>query len=272
MSGYKLIAFDVDGTLLKSDKKASKAVIDAVDLAANKGAQIVLTTGRCVAELDPVIKVFPHIRYAVCTSGTLIYDFRKREAISKKSLPWHVVDMLYSAVRYKDVMVQCMSEGHTVIERRFLSQLGRYYMKPYESLYREVGTWVDDIWDYVFNSGNNVEKINIYHASVTDREDTFRKLSAEEAESVYAEVTSIETTAKGVSKASGLEELCGITGIDLQETIAVGDADNDISCLKSAGFAVAMGNANDNVKSIAHAVVSDNDHDGAAEAIYKYLI
>ena len=67
-------------------------------------------------------------------------------------------------------------------------------------------------------------------------------------------------------------QLCEYLGIPVEETIAVGDADNDIEVLKTAGLAIAMGNAAEHVKAIADVMVADCDHDGCAEAIGKYLL
>lgn len=87
-----------------------------------------------------------------------------------------------------------------------------------------------------------------------------------------AEDTSLEISPLGVTKGYGLKKLCKHLNIEVEQSIVVGDADNDLDVLKTAGLAVAMGNANANVKKIADVEVMDNDHDGVAEAIYKYLL
>lgn len=84
--------------------------------------------------------------------------------------------------------------------------------------------------------------------------------------------TSLEISPLGVTKGYGLKKLCKHLNIEVEQSIVVGDADNDLDVLKTAGLAVAMGNANANVKKIADVEVMDNDHDGVAEAIYKYLL
>ena len=91
-------------------------------------------------------------------------------------------------------------------------------------------------------------------------------------EMVDAESSSLELTAIGVDKGVGLTKLCEALGIPVSASIAVGDADNDLSVLRAAGLAVAMGNALDSVKAISDVTVADCDHDGCAEAIYKYLL
>ena len=93
-----------------------------------------------------------------------------------------------------------------------------------------------------------------------------------EVELADAETTSLEISAKGIDKGIGLEKLCEYKNITLDEIIAVGDADNDIQAIKKAGLSIAMGNANENIKQLADVIVSDNDHDGCAEAIEKFLL
>ena len=97
-------------------------------------------------------------------------------------------------------------------------------------------------------------------------------LSGVEVELARSETSSLEFSPAGVSKGSGLAELCHITGLPLEATIAVGDSDNDLPILERAGLAVAMGNARERVRQAAGAVVADNDHDGCAEAIRRFLL
>lgn len=89
---------------------------------------------------------------------------------------------------------------------------------------------------------------------------------------IQSERTGLEISARGVNKGSGLERLCLHIGVPINECIVVGDADNDVEALKKAGLAVAMGNANSNVKKIADVVVADCDRNGCAEVIEKYLL
>ena len=88
----------------------------------------------------------------------------------------------------------------------------------------------------------------------------------------YSEISSLEISAQGVDKGVGLKKLCEYLDIPIDQTIAVGDADNDLGALKYAGLAIAMGNANEHVKKIADVIVADCDHEGCAEAIETYLL
>ena len=86
-----------------------------------------------------------------------------------------------------------------------------------------------------------------------------------------AETTSLEISPRGVTKALGLQILCRYLGIPIEESVAVGDADNDIDVLKAAGLSVAMGNANKTVKDLCDVIVADNDRDGVVEVIDRFF-
>jgi Cof subfamily protein (haloacid dehalogenase superfamily) len=82
----------------------------------------------------------------------------------------------------------------------------------------------------------------------------------------------IEIIAPGVSKAAGLMKLAELLNIDISETMAIGDANNDLPMLKAAGFSVAMGNATDDIKAVTDAVTGNCDDDGWAQAVSKYIL
>ena len=114
--------------------------------------------------------------------------------------------------------------------------------------------------------------MNLYHATAEGRERTRKRLAGLDLVLADAEKTALECSATGVTKGTGLLRLCEYLGVEPEETIAVGDADNDLNILETAGLAIAVGNANEHVKAVAAVVVNDCDHDGCAEAIDKYLL
>ena len=84
MSQYELIAFDMDGTLLNSQKEITPRTLAALKKAAAAGKQIALSTGRCRPELTAYTALVPGIRYFICTSGALVYDVHEQKEIYKK--------------------------------------------------------------------------------------------------------------------------------------------------------------------------------------------
>lgn len=258
---YKLVAFDMDGTLLNSEKKISDKTVEAINKAIDAGKIVILNTGRCPAELKEYREVLPRLRYVNCVSGALVYDYEEERSIYESPLSEEEVKTLIQISKETDEMVHLMGIT-SVVEKDKVPHMNDYYMGVYQPMYEEVTTKVDNIYDYYVGNPYSVHKLNIYHHSKAARYHTRKAIKA----------TGLEMNAKGVDKGTGLKQLCHHLGISIEETIVVGDADNDKEALETAGLAVAMGNAKESIKEISDVIVSDNDHDGCAEVIENYLL
>ena len=152
--------------------------------------------------------------------------------------------------------------------------MAHYQMGVYQESFDRVCTPVKDVEAAALEEGRSVEKVNFYHTSPEEREITYRFLQEKgvRAAMVYSEISSLECSAPGLSKASGLRTVCQVLGISMEQMIMVGDADNDLEALKASGLAVAMGNANEHVKKVCAVQVADNNHGGCAQAIRRYLL
>ena len=268
---YQLIALDLDGTLLNSRKELTAETAAAVRRACAAGKTVVFDTGRAVSELDEQIALLPEVRYAVFASGAGIYDIWEKRAFGLRGIPAGQVERILAVAWTKDLMPQFVTADRDVIQASHMARLDRYHMEVYRPMYEKAMTLVPDIRAFAENCREPFLKINLYHADPPERIRTRKQLETPELELVYSEVSSLECSAAGVSKGSGLERLCGLLGIPPEACAAVGDADNDIPMLKAAGLGIAMGNAPDHVKTAADRVVSDLDHGGCAEAIHMIL-
>lgn len=276
MSEYKLIAFDMDGTLLNSKKVIDESSLEAIERAFDAGKEVVLSTGRGIAELRGFFEQIPRLRYAICVSGALVYDAHEKRAIYSNALQVDQVREILDASLKQDILVQMLTSRASVIQADKIEHTENYGMGVYKPMWKKVATTPEDIVAYYNADPIPVEKINLYHRNTDERIVTHEDLKAREKtkdlEFVYSEQTSLECSAPGVTKGLSLERLCKHLGLTLAETIGVGDANNDLEMLKFAGLAVAMGNALPAVKEICDVVVADNDHGGCAEAIDKYLL
>ena len=271
MSKYDLVAFDMDGTLLDSSKKIQEDSLSMIKKAAAQGKTVCLSTGRCLPELLPYEKELSDVKYFICISGALVYDNQKKCALEKNAVPGDVAEKIFERIKGRDLMIHLLSDD-SVVEKSKITQLQRYKMGIYSGTFKKITLQVDDAVEYWRKTKIPLYKINLYSKSVDERGELLNLLSDLELTLAFSEIASLECTAKNVSKGSGLKSLCRRLGIPVEKTIAVGDADNDLEILKTAGLAVAMGNANANVKNLADVTVSDNDSDGCAQAIREYLI
>ncbi len=268
---YQLIALDLDGTLLNSRKEIPGEALEAIRKACAAGKTVVFDTGRAVPELAEQIALLPEVRYAVFASGAGLYDTRNKKAFSLRAIPEIQAERILDLVRAKDVMPQLVLPDRDVIQASHMDRLEHYHMGVYRPMYEKAMTLVPDIYAFAENCREPYLKINLYHAEVAERIRTREQLEDTGLELVYSEISSLECSAAGVSKGTGLERLCGLLNIPLRSCMAVGDADNDLPMLYAAGLGVAMGNAPDYVKTAADRIVSDQDHGGCVEAIRMLL-
>lgn len=264
---YQLIALDMDGTLLNSRKQVSEGTLREIRKAVSMGKTVVYATGRAVCEMEEFFDQLPEIRYAVFASGAGLYDVRERRAFGLQPIPAELAMRVMDAVKDRDIMPQIVLADCDAVQTDHLDRLEDFKMKPYRPMYERAMTRVEDIRAFAEAHQGEILKMNIYHTNPEDRLRTKERLADLELEKVFSEITSLECSAKGVDKGTGLAALCRHLGIDPERCIAVGDAPNDLPMIRTAGLGVAMGNSKPEVLKAADVVVSDNDHDGCAEAI-----
>jgi hypothetical protein len=273
MSNYQLIALDMDGTLLNSQKKISKKNLEMINKAIQAGKEVILCTGRCPAELEEYIELIPGLRYLDCLSGALVYDLKEENEIYSNFISADTVLGILKATENEDIMYHMMTKT-SMVQKDQSMHMDDYQMGIYTGLFETCADKYENILDFYKEQPFPLGKLNLYHRSPEARSKTHKIIQECEIPvmCVNAEIASLELSAMNVNKGTGLQKLCEHLGMPIDETIVMGDAANDVEALKVAGLAVAMGNAIDEVKEIADVVVSDCDHDGCAEAIERYLI
>ena len=272
MNQYKFIGFDMDGTLLNSKKQVSPRTLSAINKAADAGFYVALSTGRCISELRDFESIFDHIRYYICESGALIYDSREKMILHSETISAETMEQVFKRIAPFDVMPYLMSGGLAYTSPDDIRNSAHFNMGIYQNMMERITEKVDNVAGFYLQTRIPVEKLNLYSASVGIRGQIAGLLNGLPLTAAYAEGSSLELSPLDVSKASGLKWLCGYLGLSLEETIIVGDADNDAEAMKAAGLPIAMGNALPHIQALCRAVVADNDHDGCAEAVEKYLM
>lgn len=273
MSEYQLIAFDMDGTLLNSQKQVMPATMAAVDRALEAGKIVTLCTGRGLAELGDYPALLARLSYVICTSGAMVYQLTNQQILYSHPLAPDQVDRLLDFAAQEGAMPQLLTD-RSIVQRDHCIQMARFGMGVYQPMYQRVTDQWENIQQQYQEDPFPVCKCNLYHTDIASRDRTEQRIrtAGMAVEMVHAEKTSLEISAKGVDKGSGLEWLCSYLSIPLSQTIAVGDANNDWGMFQKAGLAIAMGNAIERIQSAADVVVADCDHDGCAQAIDRYLL
>ena len=269
MSKYKLLALDMDGTVLNSQKKISPRTKAAISKLAERGIYVVVATGRALAEMDEYRDDFKCIKFGILMSGGMIYDFSRATPMKIHGLDEKIILQLIDFGLEERAMIHLLTVNNSVARADDISNMAAFGMGVYQSMFERICIRCDDPKTYVREHPSEVLKVNLYHRDENSRDRNFARMKNSNLSISFAEACNLEASPANITKASGLSELCDFLKIDPAETVAVGDAPNDTEILQTAGLAVAMGNASDAIKKLADFVTLDNDSDGVAIAIEK---
>ena len=270
--GYQLIAFDMDGTLLDTGKRVLPSSTQAIDEAVAAGKDVAICSGRSPKMIELDHASFGHVRYAICCNGTVLYDLAEHRVLSTTSFDHETVVRAVAAVGDDDAMIDVFSGADMYCQISDLARMDHYRMGIYQGLYDATSPPVA-----VARAGRPppapaAQMFYCHCPHPAPRARARARLAGLPVELAESEDASLELSPAGANKGSGLAALAELLGIPCAATIAVGDAENDLSMLRAAGLGVAMGNATAEARAAADVVVADNDHDGCAEAIRRFLL
>lgn len=134
MSKYKMIAFDMDGTLLNSQKKVRKETLDAINKAFDGGKEVILCTGRALAELEEYIELIPRMRYIVMTSGAIVYDIKEKKDIYANEISVEIMDEILNYIKDKDIMPQMITK-ESIVQKKDYEHMEDFHMGIYKPMF-----------------------------------------------------------------------------------------------------------------------------------------
>ncbi len=268
---YRLLVVDIDGTLL--DRRGSISVEDAGALAEARrhGVRVSLSSGRARKACLSIIQKLELDSYHIFFDGALVCTPGLEEEVYARPIGSAVVERMVETAHSLEVDLELYTSSSYFAERETWSTQAHREFFGLEPAIMDF----DRVWER--------ERIIKALTAITSREEEIkvegfrRKLGgslhfSEARTPAYPDVTFINILALGTSKGKALEELATYLTVPLSEVVAVGDGSNDVSLLSSAGLAIAMGNALDEVKAVADYVTLDVQHSGLAAAIRKFLL
>lgn len=268
-SMYRLLALDLDGTLTDHEKKVSGRNRDYIRKAQDRGVEVVLASGRPVIGIEPIAKdlgLFSRGGYILAYNGGQIIDCKSKRDFVKKTIPVRLfhdiceVSNKYEvySLTYNDHGIICENSTSKYVQKEAYNNAIPIF--KVDSLERELEKPV--VKFMVVGEPGELQKAYAYLSTkLNGRLNLF-----------FSEPYFMEITPPGIEKASALERLCTILGVDRKRLMACGDGLNDISMLQFAGTAVAMENAYEETKRYADYICASNLNDGVAEAIGKYIL
>ncbi len=274
MNKIKMVAFDLDGTLLTTDKKITEHTRHVIEKAAERGIEIVPATGRPLMGVPEEILNFPCIHYLVTSNGARIIERESRKTLDSMLLSYENAKEILAIFKEYDTMRDVFYDGQGYTEGKKLAYLDRYILNPAMVGYlRRSRIPVDDIEELVLKERRAADKVQALFADPDERKEAFQRLKELPAAEPSCSIrNNIEVNAAGVHKGVALIKLGRRLGIAEEEIMAFGDGVNDIRMLQSAGAGIAMANAVQEVKDAADDVAMSNDEDGVAAYIESHIL
>ncbi|THA25532.1 HAD family phosphatase [Streptomyces sp. RKND-216] len=261
---YKLIATDLDGTLLGPDETVSPRTRAALEAACARGAAHLVVTGRSVPWTRPVLEMLGHEGLAVCGQGAQLYHAGERRLLTSVTLDRRLAEL--ALARIEDAvgpLALAVSrdgvDGQVLIGPGYGEGEGLLPSVPLESM---AHAWAEPL-----------NKLYIQHPTLSD--DDLGRAAREAAGDLVSITVSgpriVEILPLGLSKAKGLSLAARRLGVHASQTIAFGDMPNDIPMFGWAAHGVAMENAHPELRSVADEVTTSNADDGIALVLEKLL-
>lgn len=270
MEATKILFTDLDGTLLNSKREISDENKNAIKEALDRKNKIVIATGRPLPSVLLLIKQLGLIFegcYAITYNGGLIYDCYNNQAVFKATVPIRYIRHIFNTA--KEYGVHCHTYSNEfVISEKLTKELEHYcnaIKVPYK-LVDNIEELYEDPVKAVMIDRNGREKLSKI-------QDSLKSWCFDKVNSHFSSRSLLEFGPLSASKGSAVEFLCRHLNIPIENSIAVGDEENDISMLKSAQMGVVMSNASDDIKKYADYITyNDNNNNGVAEVINKFML
>ncbi|MBP0724321.1 HAD family phosphatase [Bacillus sp. RG28] len=268
-----LIAIDMDGTLISNENIITKENVESIKAAQSEGIHVVISTGRLYDSAKETLDEVGINCPIISLNGSKICD-QNGNVILNKTMDKDV---------FSRVLAECERENNTFI----ISTNKGSYTKNRDELYEEfftdkqtkklkkLTTTLKNIRNY--HSVEDFTLLDVYKILFLSNDQTTisrlrNKLAREEKLLVTSSHSNnLEINAAGISKGAALLYLAPILGVDLQQSMAIGDSFNDVSMFNRVGFPVAMGNATDELKQHCVFTTKTNNESGVAHAIYHFM-
>lgn len=269
--GKKILFTDLDGTLLDSKKNISPEDLEAIKQLTASGHKFVISTGRPIQSAVKIAQKygwFGEGYYISSYNGGLIYDCSTQEAIIRRPIPLpyvrYILDEAYKAGIH----------AHTYDDINVVSEHDTPELAQYTKTIMVPGIIVKNATEYLKEEPIKVIVISHKSHEVLDK---FRDHMAPWCEgkltTVFSSPILLEFENPLATKGFSVKFMCEHFGIPIEDSIAIGDEENDISMIKAAGIGIAMKNGTEKTKAAAdHITENDNDHSGLSEIIYKFIL
>ncbi|MBO5926880.1 MAG: HAD family phosphatase [Clostridia bacterium] len=267
MKKYKILVCDYDGTLINSNYVITPNTLSAINGFIDRGGTLVVCTGRMTSGINNHVLKFGLKPIIASFNGAEIFDLKSGKVYFCKHIDNKTSISIIRFLEGLNLKVNAYS-NYNYISSASDEKVARYSLATGVEAIR-----VKSVADYLESSKESTAKIAVLDdVEIINKYFEIIKNQFPEFDVVRSTREQIDICLKGISKGSAISYIANLLNASVEDVLAVGDADNDESMLKTAGFSVAMGNAFSRIKSICDYVTSSNEDDGIKEVIDKFCI
>ena len=261
MGFYKAVFVDMDGTLLNRQSQVSERNAACLRKLKERGIRAVIATGRPIESIRQVIGPIHSCDPAISLSGSMIHE-------TMFGNPWEALDIPFDTV--KRILKTCEALGG--VENILLDESeGFYALHNNKDMEEFVGMYNKHPRIFTYDAVPESVVLSLLVHSKGSRRSIYERLQEEYADAVhftyFREYPWIELSNVSANKGNAMAAVCKRLGIDIKDTIAIGDGANDLEMIAAAGLGIAMANADDEVKAVADRLAPHHDEDGFAQIL-----
>ena len=270
----RLIALDLDGTLLDDQKRLPERNRKALEACVSKGIYVVPCTGRTAAGIPEVIKEIPGIRFGITVNGGMLVDMQEDRILDEKLLSPQIVVEIYELLEEYHVMCDAYIQGDGFSERYCFEHMDEYAIPVLvQELVKKTRVPIDNMKEYIRKRNCMVDKLNLFFDDKDQRAQVRGRLMERGVILVSSSFPfNLEINGPGASKGEGILRLAQILGVRAEETMAFGDGENDLSMMEKAGISIAMENGEASIQEKADYIAPCNNDAGVAQMLEKMVL
>ena len=291
---YKLVAIDLDGTMLNSYGEVTENTKRVIKETMQKGTEVIIASGRTIDSIKTIASEIQSNKYMIAGNGAIIYDIQNDSIIYERYIPKaKALDII--KICDDNSITYSVYTNKTIVADSLRYNILYYYrenLKKEESKKTSI-TIVENVYDYIKNIENDTEKVmkimicdenksvfnsiirkmqEIEEIDVLDVSHMSRKVIKNGSGEVSIDYFYTEISMQNVDKWFALEFLMDKLNINKEELLTIGDNVNDREMIKNAGYGIAMEGSTPKIIEVADYVTNDNNSEGVANALEKIII
>lgn len=263
----RLVATDMDDTLLRDDWTISERTVQAIQQARKQGVYVTIATGRMPASVRPYARQLGIDVPVITYNGAMVQESLSEKVLYRKVISVETAQDIINWLLPQDLNFQVYLKDQLFVEK--MNDWSRRYAHA-----TRVSIAETNLWELLSHEKEGVEKILLFGEPevLLGWEEKIRRRYEGRVRTTQSKSHFLELIHPEVNKGAALSSLAERLGVKQEEVLAVGDSLNDLEMIQYAGIGVAMGNGRQEVKDAANVVTSSNQEDGVAQAIEKYVL